>query len=68
MSSDKWHGERIYTRHGRKHIHGVAFRLDNGMPALGYQDGDEIVGYSTFAELTEKFFDKDLPTYNPEKT
>ena len=61
MSMDQMRNNRIYTRHGEKHMQGVVFRTRDGKSALGFQNGDVIVGYTTAAELTERLSRADLP-------
>ena len=43
---------RIYTKHGQRRCQGQLVKV-HGVHALGYFDGDKIVGYTTLEEIQE---------------
>ena len=58
---------RLYTNHGKKRSHGIAFRTPKGVPALGFYEGDSIVGFSTLEEINREFYTGNLPILDVEE-
>ena len=52
----------VYTKHGRKEYQGRLVKV-RGTRALGYFEGEKIVGYTTLEEITEQSYSQDLVDY-----
>ena len=56
---------RIYTRHGQRKYQGKLVKV-HGTRALGYFEGDEIIGYTTLEEIREMSYSQELEEYKPD--
>ena len=59
---DRTKVEPMYTHHGKKRKQGLPITV-HGRKALGYFEGEKVVGYTTLDEINEAFYTKDLPDY-----
>lgn len=53
---------RLYTTHGVKKNQGILIMV-NGKTALGYFEGEQIVGYTFIDEINKFSYTKELPEY-----
>lgn len=56
---------RVYTKHGQKRYLGKLVKV-RGERAIGYFDGDQIVGYSTLEEIREMSYSQELEDVQPD--
>jgi len=53
---------RLYTTHGEKKNQGILIMV-NGKTALGYFEGENVVGYTFIDEINKFSYTKELPEY-----
>ena len=56
---------RIYTKHGQRKYQGKLVKV-HGTRALGYFNGDEIIGYTALEEISEMSYSQELEEYQPD--
>ena len=54
--------KKLITHHGKKRNQGYPVSV-NGQKALGYMEGEELVGYTLLDEINQEFYSGNLPEY-----